>query len=308
MAQDTVKIGLVGVGRGGPSSYHARSFSSIINGFEPTKVPKGWPVHLKRARGAQVAVVWDEDLDAARKLARVFSIPRVAKSMKELMAGVDGVIVVDDITMSHQEKAIPFLREGIPTFIDKPLSGDIREATKIIELADKKGALLMSTSALRYAKEVETAWPRIKKCGPLDLASAICQGKYMAAENIIHYGIHILELAYSVIGPGAVAVQNVGETGKNVVKIDFQDGRVLILSVFPEISQLFQLNLYGRKGAAAVQVEDWDYFYWKMLTTYIQMVRSGKLPVRLSETLEIIKVLISAKASLMRGGKRIRID
>ncbi len=308
MAQASVKIGLVGVGKGGPSSYHARSFSSIINGFEPAKVPKGWPVHVKRARGAQVAVVWDEDIDAARKLARVFSIPRVAKSMKEIMDGVDGVIVVDDITMRHQKRAMPFIRAGIPTFIDKPLSGEIREAEKIVELADKKGALLMSTSALRYTKEVEGAWPRIKKCGPIDLADTVCQGKYMAAENIIHYGIHILELAYSVIGPGAVAVQNVGEIGKNVVKIDFQDGRVLILSVFPEIAQLFQLNLYGRKAAASIQVEDWDYFYWKMLTTYIQMVRYGKLPVRLSETLEIIKVLISAKESLMKGGKRIKID
>ena len=202
---------------------------------------------------------------------------------------------------------IIFLKEEIPTFIDKPLSGDIKEASKIIELAEHKKTPLMSTSALRYAKEVQTAWKTIKGIGTVDFATTICQGKYMAAENIIHYGIHILELAYSVIGPGAVAVQNIGMSGKNIVKIDFKDGKVLMLAVFPEIAQLFLLNLYGRKGMSSVVVNDWDYFYWKMLQTFIEMVRSKKLPVPLIETLEIIKILVSSKKSLLSGGKKIKI-
>ena len=143
---------------------------------------------------------------------------------------------------------------------------------------------------------------RIEAAGRIDFAVAICQGQYMGADNIVHYGIHPLELAYSVLGPGAVAVRNIGEGEKSVVKIDYRDGKILTLAVFPRIDQIFQLNLYGEGGAESVRVEDWDFFYWKMLETYILMLNEWKSPVDLRETLELIWVLTSAKESLLGGG------
>jgi virulence factor len=304
MAQEKKKVGIVGVGRGGGSSYHARSFSSIMNGFNPSTVPGDWPVHHRRIHGGVVASVWDENFEAAQELAKVFSIPRVEKRMEDMSGQVDGVIICDDITMTHQKKAPFFISEGIPTFIDKPLSGDYREAERIIELAEKKETPLMSTSALRYARETEEAKERINGMGRIDFAMTICQGAYLGADNIIHYGIHPLELAYSVLGPGAVAVQNVGEGEKSVVKIDYRDGKVLTLVVFPQIRQIFQLSMYGEEGAEAVRVEDWDYFYWKMLETYMVMLEEKRSPVDLKETLELIWVLTSAKKSMLNKGAK----
>jgi predicted dehydrogenase len=302
---NTIKIGLIGVGRGGPSSYHARSFSSIINGFDRKKVPPNWPTHSIFVENARIEAVWDEDQDAVRELAEVFEIPRVEKRMEDTANDVDGVIIVDDITMTHQKKAPFFIDNGVPTFIDKPLSNDLKEASALIELAEKRGTLLMSTSALRYAKEIENAQDRIKAAGPIHFVSTICQGQYVKEENLIHYGIHPLELAYSVLGSGVEYVQNFGEKEKNVVKIAYRDGKVLMLIVFPKITQIFELNIYGEQDAVSILVEDWDYFYWNMLQTFVQMVVKKKMPVPLSETLEIIKVLLLSMESLAGGGKRI---
>ncbi len=296
-----LKIGLVGVGQGGPSSFHARSFSSIFNGFDPKRVPEDWPTHEHRVEGARVVAVWDNDAAAARELADVFGIDRVADTMEDVARDVDGVIVVDDITMTHQKKARFFLEEGVPTFIDKPLSDDAREAEELIGIAEKTGALMMSTSALRYARETEAARSVIDGLGKIPLATTTCQGQYMGEDAVIHYGIHPLELAYSVLGPGVVSVDNVGENGRNVVKLNYDDGRVLMLLVFAEIAQAFKLDLYGESGATSVLVEDWDYFYWKMLDTYAAMLRDKALPVPLQETLEIIRVLTAAKESLLTG-------
>ena len=99
--------------------------------------------------------------------------------------------------MTHQKKAPFFLNEGVPTFIDKPLSNNFEEASSLIGLAEKKGTLVMSTSALRYAKETEDVKVELENAGEIDCAMTICQGHYMKAENIIHYGIHPLERAYS---------------------------------------------------------------------------------------------------------------
>ena len=306
--EKTLKLGLVGVGRGGPSSYHARSFSSIINGFDPGKVPDDWPVHHKGVEGAVIEAVWDEDRDAARELARVFSIDRVCDRMEDVAEHVDGVLVVDDITMTHQKRALFFLEQKLPTFIDKPLSNSLKEASKIIDLAQKNGCIMMSSSALRYAREIEEASTELSECGKVDCAVTICQGQYMESENLIHYGIHPLELAYSVLGSGAVSVQNIGEGERNIVKITYSDGRVLMLLVFPEMEQVFQLQVYGKKGHASVTVQDWDYFYWNMLNTFVTSVTEGSMPIPLEETFEIISVLILGVESLRNGGKPVLLQ
>ncbi len=300
-------IGLIGVGRGGASSYHARSFSSILNGFDPLRTPADWPVHSNPVTGARVTAVWDEDAAAARELAEVFSIARVAQTMEEVASEVDGVIVVDDITMTHQQRARFFLREGVPTFIDKPLSCSYEEAVELVELAESAGTLLMSSSALRYAREIDEAHSQLAAVGPVSLATAICQGQYMGEDAVIHYGIHPLELAYAVLGPGVTTVRNVGEQGRHVVKLAYADGRVLVLLVFPELAQTFRLDVYGQDGATSITVEDWDYFYWNMLQTFVGMIRERSLPIPLSETLEIIRVLTAAKKSLTEGGTQISI-
>ena len=303
-----LRIGLVGVGRDGPSSYHARSFSSILNGFDQARTPADWPVHTIPVEGARIATVWDDDVDAAAELANVFSIPRVAKSMEDVATDVDGVIVVDDLTMTHQRRARFFVENGLATFVDKPLSSSPREAEELLGLAERVGTLIMSTSALRYARETTEAREQIEAAGRLRLATAVCQGQYMGDDAVIHYGIHPLELAYSVLGSGAESVQNVGDGADHVIKIRYRDGRILVLMVFADIAQTFRLALYGEHEAVTVVVEDWDFFYASMLKTFVKMIREQTLPIPLPETLEIIRVLAAAKRSRASGGAEISID
>jgi predicted dehydrogenase len=305
---NSLRIGLVGVGRGGASSYHARSFSSIINGFDPEKVPDDWPVHAKRVKSAAIEAVWDENRDAAGELARVFSIPSVCNRMEDIADAVDAVLIVDDLTMTHQKKAAFFLEQGMPTFIDKPLTNSLEEASRIVDLAHKKGCIMMSSSALRYAREIEEASSALKKSGKVDCAMAICQGQYMESENLIHYGIHPLELAYAVLGSGAASVQNTGEGERNIVKITYRDGKVLMLLVFPDMVQVFQLQVYGENGHVSITVQDWDYFYWNMLNTFVHSVKNNTLPIPLEETFEIIQVLILGVESLRSEGKSLALE
>ena len=307
-AGEGARIGLVGVGTGGPSSYHARSFSSILNGFDPARTPQEWPTHAIPVDGARVVTVWDEDRDAAQELAEVFAIERVASQLEDVAADVDGVIVVDDITMTHQRRARPFLERGLPTFIDKPLSGSLAEAAELVAVAERSGAPLMSTSALRYARELREQREQIDAAGELSLAIAVCQGQYLGEDALIHYGIHPLELAYSVLGPGVESVTSVAGAGGNVVNLEYADGRTLVLLVFPDIAQIFRLDVYGAAGSASVRVEDWDAFYAEMLATFVQMVHDGAPPVPLGETLEIVQVLTAAMRSRREDGATIALE
>jgi predicted dehydrogenase len=289
-----LKIGMVG----GAGAWHARTFSEMFNGYSEEMASKhGFPRYKTRVEGASVTHVWDEDTEQAKLLAQVCDIDKVASDMEDLIGEVDGVIIADDLTMKHQRRAVPFLRAGMPTMIDKPLSPDIDEAVALVGLARKQEAPLMSCSALRYAKELEEFKRTREAIGDILTGNSICSG------DLIFYGIHALEQLYVLVGPDIRSVQNVGEDGKDIIIITMKDGRRFILTVFKSISYLFQMNLYGTKGWREIKVEDSDYFYSKMLETFVGMIRTKEVPFPLDETLEIIKSLALARQSAIEKGK-----
>jgi len=289
-----LRIGIVG----GAGAWHARSFSEMFNGFDEELASKnGYPIYRARVEGAKVTHVWDEDEAQAKLLARICHVDRVASNMEEMIDEVDGVIVADDTTMKHQRRAIPFLKAGMPTMIDKPLSTDIGEAVELIALARRYRAPFMSCSALRYAKEVEEFKRGMEGLGEILTGNSICSG------DLIYYGVHALEQLYVVIGPGIRCVQNVGESGKDIVVITMKDERIFLLSVYKAISYLFQMNLYGTKGWSEVRVEDSDYFYSRMLESFVVMVKTKVMPFPPEETLEIIKTLVLASRSAAGKGE-----
>jgi len=194
-------------------------------------------------------------------------------------------------TLKHQKRAEPFLKAGLPTFIDKPLSPDIKEAEEIVESAKKYKTPMMSCSALRYAKETKEIRKGKVDLGDILTGSTICRG------DLVFYGIHAFELLYSIVGRGIKSIRNIGSKGKDIVIVQYKDGRKFILTVYEDIHYLFQMNLYGTKGYKQVIVEDSDYFYSEMLRHFLAMVETKKEPFPPEETLEIIKVLVLGKKS-----------
>ena len=58
-----------------------------------------------------------------------------------------------------------------------------------------------------------------------------------------------LELAYAVLGRGAVSCLNIGQPGRNIVRVRFENGRDLMLMVAEKewMRAGYQINLYGQK-------------------------------------------------------------
>ena len=289
-----LKIGMVG----GAKAWHARSFSEMLNGYDEDLAREhNFPLYKSKLEGARVTHIWDTDREAAELIAKICGIDKVVENMEEMIGEIDGVIIADDTTMKHQRRAIPFLKAGLPTFVDKPLSPSIEEAEEIINLAKEYNAPFMSCSALRYAKEVEEFLAKKEEIGEILTGNSICSG------DLIFYGIHAMEQLYVCIGPGIRSVQNVGEEGRDIVIITKEDGRKFVLTVYKEISYLFQMNLYGTKGWREIRVEDSDYFYSNMLKAFLKMVETKEPPFPPEETLEIIKTLVLARQSAQKKGE-----
>lgn len=294
-----VRIALIG----GAAHWHARSFAGLINDHDRDAWARAGLPSYDRAPlpGAEVVAIWDPEVEEAQRLAALAGIPRVLADADSAIGCADAVMVLDDLTMAHQTRARPFLAAGLPTFIDKPLSPDPEEASELIALVETSGAPMMSCSALRYAKELAEARERISGIGEIACATAT------GPNELVFYGIHPLELAHTVMGPGVEWVQNVGDEERALVRCAYADGRSIMLQVLGKAQTGFEMSLFGTQGSTRVRVDDAGHFYQTMIAAFVRMAETREMPIPLGTTLEIIRILAAAKRSQQQGGARIGI-
>jgi predicted dehydrogenase len=282
-----------------PGSFHGTAFASAFNGYDAAKKDQyQWTFAAARRQldGAQVVKIWDPEREWAERLADVCSIPEVCDSPEQCAEGVDAAIVVDDGSGSHARYGIEPLKQGIPTFIDKPIALTGVEAARVVDVARVTGTPLMSASSLRFLPDVLALREEMPEIAPVHLATSAC------GNELVYYGIHALETAYAVLGPGAVSCMNVGQEGRNVVRVRFRDGRDLLLLVSePEwMQEGFQISLYGKRGWRSVEPDLTD-LYLFLMERFLRMVRTGERPMPLDEIVEVIAVLEAGKRSLELG-------
>lgn len=284
MAMRKIKLALLG----GAQASHADEFSGIFNSRE-------WHNHAE-AQGylpmpaeARVIRVWDRNPAEAGKLASSRGIERVCGSIPEALAGVDGAILADDCVPSQHLLAPAVIESGVPFFLDKPLAPTGPEAEKIVRLAKQKGALMFSSSALRYCRELEEIKPQLEKEGGVQLTTASGPDG-----RLMFYGIHPLELTVTAMGTGIQNALNLGSGLANQIRFDWADGRQALLCVDQRVKGISAV-FHTKERSHFIRVSDHRYFYYYLMRRFILMIMERELPVPLEETLEIIRFLHQAE-------------
>ena len=302
-----IRIGLVSAATYGymdaprtPGSFHGTAFSTVFNGYDPDKAGQyewTFAAASRRLEGARVVKVWDPHIEWAERLADVCSIPQVCQTHEECSEDVDAVVVVDDGSTEQAQLARVALRKGLPTFIDKPIALTAKSAQQIVDIARQNEAPLMSASSLRYVPDVVRLASQACELGPVHLSMSIC------GNDLVYYGIHALETAYAVLGAGAVSCLNVGQPGRNIVRVRFQSGRdhLLMVGESDYMRAGFGIGVYGKNGWQWVQPDLTDLYVY-LMQQFLDMVNQGtKEVVPLDEIVEVIAVLQAGKLSLEEG-------
>lgn len=277
-------------------SNHGTAFATSCNGYDEVKRKRfegTFVAAKKRLAGAEVVKIWDPVKAAAERLADVCGIAKVCDSADECAEGVDAVVIVDDGSGEQWKYALTPLRKGVPTFCDKPLAMTAKQAKAVADLARTSGTPFMSASALRFVPDVLALAKEVPSLGNIHLATTIC------GNELLYYGIHALELAYAVLGRGAVSCLNVGQPGRNIVRVRFENGRDLLLMVAEKewMRAGYQINLYGTKGWRTLTPNLAD-LYWYLFDRFLTMVRTKQERVPIEEEVEVIAVLEAGKRSL----------
>lgn len=282
-----------------PGSFHGTAFSSTFNGYdEASSKQYDWTFAAsdKRLEEAQVVKVWDPHREWAERLADTCYIDEVCDTPEECASDVDAVIIVDDGSGSQYEYARYPLQNAIPTFCDKPLAMTAKEAQEIADFAYSTGTPFMSASSLRFVPDIVALHDEVAQLGDIHLATTIC------GNDLVYYGIHALSMAYAALGRGAVSCLNVGQPGRNIVRVRYENGMDVVLMVAQgQFMQAgYQINVYGQKGWRSVQ-PDLTALYYYLLERFIHLVKTGEESVPLDEEVELIACLEAGERSLEEG-------
>lgn len=306
-----LRLGVIGLSEG---NGHPYSWSAIVNGDFDIDTMKdcGYPTipaYLTANRDtlgidyARVTHVWTQDHALSEHVAAASRIDHVVDRIEDLIGAVDAVVLARDDPENHVAMARPLIEAGVPLFIDKPLAFSWEDLAWFREHV-AAGKFIMSCSAMRYSAGVQANRGNVRDLGRLELAVAV--GK----KDLCKYAVHYLEGMIALLDdPKVIAVTHVsGQSGRDVMYLEFENGLLGVLGVFMDIAPGGELNIYGTQGALSVSHGGAYTSFRSQLVEAIHAFRTGTPRLPFEKTWNVIAALCAARESLENGGRRVAIE
>jgi predicted dehydrogenase len=294
---EILRLGIIGL-----ETTHGYIYPAMINGYDPEKFQATAPEIVSSifptegapsVEGAQVVACYDENMERARDVAQACLIERVCSNLEEVLQGVDGVLITSGDANGHRILATPALELGLATFVDKPFSAHVDDASAMIELSDQRAAPLFCSSAVRFAHQT-VAFQRLLEEGKI---GAPLNAHVIGTGDFESYAVHSLELLVTVWGAAVTHLRSIGKVGSDTIQLLFDGEREAIWQIRREVDWMFHLSLFGTDGMASMKISFSDRYevFKEMTRRIVSSTEQRQSPVPLEETLQIVRLLELAR-------------
>ncbi len=245
----------------------------------------------------------EKDVEGWKTEARQMGVAD-AKSMDALLDQVDGVLVLSVNGHEHLAHATPALRRGLPTYIDKPLTCSPAEADRLAGIVRETGARCYSASSLRFAKELEDV---AKLPGEVVAVDVVGPGELNdAMAGLYFYGVHSVELADAILGPGVEAVRASSTPDRDLADLRYADGRLARIRLERRGGYAFGATVHTTQTLHSFVV-DFEPVYARLIAGMSRFFEGAEPPVSLDRIVENIKTMAAGNQSLTTNGDWVKL-
>jgi hypothetical protein len=308
-SQASIRIGLIGL-----DTSHAGAFTQLLN--DPSR-----PDHVPGARVVAAYKGGSPDVEASANRIEKFTAElrdkwqiELVDSIEELVRRVDAVMLTSVDGRIHLKQARPVIAARKPLFIDKPLSASTRDALELARLARESGTPVFSSSSLRFNDDVVAIKgdPRVAEVkGAITWGPATLEPHH---PDLFWYGVHAVEILYTFMGPGCERVSRVHTPGADLASCQWKDGRIGVVRGIRDGASAYGHVVFGPKAivsapaapAATAGVKRSSYY--GLVSAMIDFFRTGKAPVPLEETVEMMAFMEAADLSKARNGAAVALS
>lgn len=276
-----IRIGIIGA-----ENSHSINFGKMFN------VDKKFP-------GVEVTHIWGETDEFARKAAAAGKIPNIVKDPKEMLGKIDALIVDHRHAKFHLEAATPFVKAGIPTFIDKPFCYRVDEGKKFLEMARKTGTPITSYSSIAQSvctydmkQQLESMGEinHVVRFGPVEMDSEY--------GGVFFYGVHILQPLMVMFGEDIQRVRIIRDGKKGSASLVFKSGLYATL-IFKNVARGWETFVETKKGLVELKSRVPESDPIKMYTDIVEMFRTRIEPRSHQSILTEVAVLEALEKSAL---------
>ncbi|WP_433675426.1 Gfo/Idh/MocA family protein [Microbacterium gorillae] len=244
--------------------------------------------------GARVIALVAGESERTHELAALGGVERIVTDATELMGEIDALIVTSRDGALHRSLAVPFLEAGTPVWVDKPLAASVADARETVAAARRGGALLTSSSALRWVSDTDAVVAGSSSTGELQTLTvtgpADASSEY---SGIFFYGIHITDVAQRLV-PGAPEEIDVQPLRNGLVARYRVDGILVTLEfVRPEGDARvpFRATVVGRHGVVSRDIVLGHDYVQPGVDAFVRMLETGVEPIPEEQMIAPIVVL-----------------
>jgi predicted dehydrogenase len=159
--------------------------------------------------GVDLVGICDTNRPRADEIAAKFG-GRVFAEARDLISHVDAVTVAVP-TVSHLDVALPFLSAGVATLVEKPIAPSVADAGRLIDAAERGGALLATGHTERFNPAVAKALPLISDPRFIEIHRlGTFPERSLDIDVIFDLMIHDLDLLLSVVKSEVIQIEAVG--------------------------------------------------------------------------------------------------
>jgi predicted dehydrogenase len=189
-------------------------------------------------------------------------------------------------------------------FIDKPVAASLKDTIAIYDAAKRYNVPVFSSSSLRYMETVqEVVSGKIGKVLGVDSFSPATIEK--THPDLFWYGIHGVEIMFTIMGIGCMQVSRVYTDDTDIVVGRWKDGRVATFRGTRTGKHEYGGTAYGENGNLTLgPFKGYDH----LLVKIIDFFATGKVPVSPEETIEIYAFMEAADESKRNNGAPVTLE
>jgi predicted dehydrogenase len=289
-APPPLKVGIIGL-----DTSHVTAFTDLFNKKGNTGALANIRVVAAYPGGSPDLPISADRIEGFTKTLREKHGVEIVGSIPELLKKVDVVLLESVDGRVHLEQARPVFEARKPVFIDKPVAASLADTIEIFELASKHKAPCFSSSSLRFSDKLKglASHPDIGRLKQCDTTGPVSPLK--GHPELFFYGIHGIEMLFTVLGPGCESVR----WKDGVVTGTWKDGRVGTFRA----DKKYTARVTGDKGTAESGGGDYN----GLVRAIAGFFRDGKPPVSAEETINLVAFMEAAEESKKNDGKDVSI-
>lgn len=211
-----IKLGIIGA-----ENSHSHCIGSVCN--------------VDQAVPMRVTHIWGETSGAAEASAAKGKIPCIVQDWREMLREVDGVMIDHRHGADHAEASRFFIKNGVPVFVDKPMTTTLDEAKELFALAAQNDSPIATFSLIPLQRAFREFVADLRKGGKIKAMNTSGPAELDSPYGgIFYYGFHQVDALVEIMGTEAQAV-SLHRNGKNGVgTVFFSDDRVASINFLAE--------------------------------------------------------------------------